>query len=591
VTFAPVQGFIMASRKLRDLYGSSLLISHLARAQAEDAETHGHTVISPAGIQGSRGVPNTLVIEGNYSKAQSAKALLTCWQRVLSECRAWIEAYFKVKEPELRFDWDSTWRACGLHSWEIFHGQGLTIKKARAALAINKLQRDWSAPNWTGESSTLSSAEAVVRPKMGAVIDPRDLSQGQIREEATAFLDTLRRSRDLGVAFSGAKDESTPTREEISLTELVKRLITYPAVARTALATSENKPLTVAELKVLIPERFQRLTNMAEPTELGEITEMGAAEDAATDKPESLVWFMADGDGIGNHLESLSEQNGEAEALSSFSKTMRKWASDLYQDVPNLMSRQAMVVYAGGDDLFGALHESKPGKKDLTTTQLWSWLAEFPELWKKCDQPGLTVSMGLVWADTQVPQREALQHAREAEASAKARGKNRFALRLLYANGNHLEWTCLWDWLSLIRTHYTDREGRTMERSRDGKPPSWRHLAEDLQWLHSRQAIDRAFSSEAEKKQVESACQATARALWDAYFPDCHLPEEQQKPGKVCASGQHQLDEESAPFRASFESPEIGRRFDQWLWDLGRVMAGLEKHRPIAPKIKQVAQP
>ncbi len=32
VTFAPVQSFIRSSRKLRDLYGSSLLLSHLARA-------------------------------------------------------------------------------------------------------------------------------------------------------------------------------------------------------------------------------------------------------------------------------------------------------------------------------------------------------------------------------------------------------------------------------------------------------------------------------------------------------------------------------------------------------------------------------
>jgi len=32
VTFAPVQSFIRSSRKLSDLYGSSLLLSHLARA-------------------------------------------------------------------------------------------------------------------------------------------------------------------------------------------------------------------------------------------------------------------------------------------------------------------------------------------------------------------------------------------------------------------------------------------------------------------------------------------------------------------------------------------------------------------------------
>lgn len=557
----------MASRKLRDLYGSSVLISHLARAQAEDAVSHRHTIVSPADINVSRGVPNVLVIRGAYSKDQASKALLTCWQRVLSGCRDWIEVFYRSKQPDPAFDWDSSWRACGLHSWELFHGQGATITAAREALAITKLQRAWSAPNWTGESSTLSSAEAVVRPMMGAVKDPRHLSQGQIQAEARAFLRTLCESEDLGIAFAGAN-------EEISLTELVKRLITYPAVARKALATGKNEALSNSELRAILPERFQRLTNMA------------AAEDAAAKKPESLVWFMADGDGIGNHLESLAKQKGSEEvALKDFSGDMRKWAARLYTEVPETVPDHAMVVYAGGDDLFGALHESRPGRADLTTDHLWKWLGAFPKVWAQCGQKDLTVSMGLVWADTQVPQREALQHAREAEASAKARGKNRFALRLLYANGNHLEWTCPWAWLDLIRTHYNDREGRTMERSRDGRPPSWRHLAEDLEWLRSRQAIGVTTNSKPANALGESATLATALALWEAYFPGCELPEEpmkQQAGGNEPALKQQKEEAEAPSFRASLQIPEKGRRFDQWLFDLGRVMAGLEKHRPPA---------
>lgn len=552
----------MASRKLRDLYGSSILISHLARAQAKDAQGHGHSVVSPADIKVSRGVPNVLVIRGAYSKELARQALLTCWQRVLSSCRTWIEDFYRDKQPGQTFEWESSWRACGLHSWEVFHGQGATITAAREALAITKLQRAWSVPNWTGESSTLSSAEAVVRPEMGALKDPRYLAQKDIQEEARSFLRTLCESADLGIAFAGAN-------EEISLTELVKRLITYPAVARTALATDSCEKLSHDELKALLPERFQRLTTMA------------AAEDAAAQKPESLVWFMVDGDGIGSHLESLAKQKGSEEvALKDFSADMRKWAGALYTKIPQSLPGHAMVVYAGGDDLFGALHESRPGRADLTTDHLWKWLGEFPKIWETCGQQDLTVSMGLVWADSQVPQREALQHAREAEASAKARGKNRFALRMLYANGNHLEWTCPWSWLNLIRTHYTDREGRTLHHSRDGKPPSWRHLAEDLQWLRSRQAIAVAASSKSTDAMDDHPCKATASALWDAYFPGCaEKLRTQAREGNELALKQQKEDAEEPPFRASFEIPEKGRRFDQWLWDLGRVMAGLEKHR------------
>ncbi len=573
VTFAPVQGFILASRKLRDLYASSLLISHLARAQAEDAKCRGHDVISPADFHASRGVPNVLVICGDYSRKDASDALLRCWQKILGACRGWIEDYFKREHPTIAFDWESSWRACALHSWELFHGQGGSIQEARKVLAITKQQRGWAIPNWTGESSTLSSAEAVVRPLMGAKADPRSLSPAVVQEEARSFLRHLRESPDLGVAFAG-------DNEEISLSELVKRLISYPAVARTALSTGTGRPLTEKEVEAFLPERFQRLTTMA----------LAEDEAARKDQPESIVWFMADGDGIGVHLESLAKQQGEKakeqaeeKALQSFSAAMRNWAASLYQLVPKHIPGQAMVVYAGGDDLFGALHESEPGKKDLTTTQLIDWLRGFPELWSRCNQPGLTTSMGLVWADAKVPQREALQHAREAEASAKARGKDRFALRLLYANGNHLEWTCPWAWLGEILKSYTDREGRTLAFSRDGRPPSWRHLAEDLQWLQTRQAIAYLPGGETARAAAEVPCLATAQALWKAYFPSFEIPERRPIAGSGPSAASTQSASESAPFQATFATPEKGRRFDQWLWDLGRVMAGLEKYgTPVA---------
>lgn len=527
VTFAPVQSFIRASRKLRDLYGSSLLLSHLARALADDAAARGLTVLSPASVDSSRGVPNVLVVSGEYRKGHARDALLASWRQVLNACRSWLEQAM----PETTFVWDSSWKACSQHSWELFHGQGATIQAAREALAVSKQQRDWSVPNWTGESSTLSSAEAVVRPRMGEVIDPRQVDPQAAQREARQFLAALRHT--LGVAFAGEK-------EELSLLELVKRLVTYPAITRQALATTHDPN---PDLKLLTPERFQKLSGSQE------------------DRPESIIWFMADGDAIGNHLESLAASLGEAEALQSFSAGMRTWAAGLYQQVPAVMQGKALVVYAGGDDVFGALHEQVPGAGDLGPDDLWRWLTEFPRLWKGCGQETLTVSMGLVWADSQVPQREALQHARDAEASAKSRGRNRFALRLLYASGNHLEWSCPWAWLGLIVSHYRDREGRSGERA------NWRHLADDLTWLRSRQAI----SSYRQGGQADGlrAQDRTARALWQAYFPGCDLPPE--PPGLL-----HQATAVT-PFRATAQQPEDGRCFADWLLDLGRVMAAVQK--------------
>ena len=52
--------------------------------------------------------------------------------------------------------------------------------------------------------------------------------------------------------------------------------------------------------------------------------------------------------------------------------------------------------------------------------------------------------MGFVWAGSQVPQRDILQHCHEAEKSAKNKGRARIAFRILFNSGNHLEWVCPW---------------------------------------------------------------------------------------------------------------------------------------------------
>ena len=66
------------------------------------------------------------------------------------------------------------------------------------------------------------------------------------------------------------------------------------------------------------------------------------------------------------------------------------------------------------------------------------------------------------------------------------------------------------------------------------------HLADDLALLRSRQAL------------TGRGGEAVARSLWRIYFPDTPPPPE----------------------------PEQGRAFADWLLDLGRVMAGLEKWQP-----------
>jgi CRISPR-associated protein Cmr2 len=461
ITFAPVQGFISSSRKLRDLYGSSLLLSYLAKAIINDAEQRlgADCVISPALVNTSRGTPNLLVIGGDYRKGHGRDALQAAWAAVLEGCRQWLEQNLTDQRP---FQWQAAWDQVRLHSWEFFHAQGDTIAAARTRLREIKQARDWQAINWTGESSTLSGASAVCRPTMAAVVDPRTQSTARLDQETRQFAEALRSQPMLGEAFIGGN-------EQLSLTELVKRLVTYAPIAQQA--------LTGEALNELLPERFQAIADA-----------------------RRRVWFMADGDRVGEHLSRMAKGDPaqEAAVLRHFSAAMRTWAQSLYELVPETMLNKATVVYAGGDDLLGALHGGGDEDADpLSPAELLHWLQCFStQIWPAHQQEGLTVSMGLVWTQGKVPQREALAQLREAERQAKNAGRDRFALRVLFNSGRHLEWICPWRFLPRLL--------EAIPESRPGARSFWRRLNDDLEQLQARRGLT----------------DSTAKALWIAHFSD-----------------------------------------------------------------------
>ncbi len=361
---------------------------------------------------------------------------------------------------------------------------------------------------------------------MGRVIDPREISFGEADAEAKSFIAAL--ASRFGEAFAGEG-------EQPSLPELVKRLVTYPDVAKVAF------PAEAAD-KV----RSQRFNAIANSEQIG--------------------WFMADGDGVGDYLKEQAKGDAAQEAieLQSFSKALGTWAEGLYKKVPDIqhMHGKATVVYAGGDDLLGALH-GRPDASDqnleakLMPMDLFQWLKTFPALWGEHGQ-GISVSMGLVWTTDKVPQREALQQVREAESSAKRGGKDRFALKLLFSGGQSIEWVCPWALLPQLLEGYRDRRGRKGEA--DGA--DWGHLATDVESLHGRRALG--------TKQDPESGEAVAQALWDIYFPGLSPPAK------------------SAGTKAVPEG-HITQPLAAWLTDLARVMTRLQKPQPTVAATQEVA--
>ncbi len=522
ITFAPVQGFIEKSRKLRDLYGSSFLISYLAEAICKAAKKHHCEVISPALINVTQGTPNQIIVSGFFAKECAKFALDEAWQVVSESCRKWIE---KNITDCGKYYWHRNWQSWGNYAWEFFWGSGDTIGAAREAVNEAKRPRDWTGINWTGESSTLSGADGVAWPGMG-IGNPQKINRQEQKEQIAKFYQRL--SYKLGEAFietakltiaENKLDEKikeygeafVDPDEELSIPELIKRLITHMAIAKQIVNPLEE------EIDPKVPNLLKKLEKELNPKTFTDISRLKSKNS----KPEEEYWtgwFQGDGDHMSELLKRLS-QNPETEPdkLKIFSEAMMNWGEhkfkpEIEKAIPKVEGR---TVYAGGDDFMGIFyrlpHKTPSTEKysALTGQECVNWFAsKFPSIWEKHGQP-ITVSVGFVWTAPNVPQRDVLQHCRLAETSAKNNGKDRMAIRILFNGGTHIEWVCPW-WCLPVLQHYQDRDGDTLEPLSlpvEGKKtkPNWTHIYNDVATLESRNAF---------KGNTQ-----IAEALFKIYFP------------------------------------------------------------------------
>jgi CRISPR-associated protein Cmr2 len=468
LTFAPVQGFIEKSRKLRDLYGSSFLLSYLARRLCDVAERSSCTVISPALINVTQGTPNQIIIHGDFPEALARSTFEQAWADIVEACREEIER----RLPDFRYCWNRAWNACSNHTWEFFwaqtnpknHDKPDRIGDVRRRLNEQKRSRDWTGINWTGESSTLSGADAIAWHGMADKFDSKRDSIAQLQRQQKDFYEKLSQE------FS---ESIVAPNERLSIAELIKRLITLPTIADRFNLESDQR------LKIEVPMSFPDIHRHSKTPE----------------EKRWTGWFQGDGDRIGEFLRKKSEGGQEGDALHQFSKAMMDWGAELKTYLPNseerdgyrfvdsnrrVQDKDGRIIYAGGDDFLGVLYRNHP-QPELTAQDCLDWFYQFPEIWKTHKQD-ITVSIGWVWAAPGVPQRDVLQHCREAEQSAKSSGRDRLAIRILFNSGNTLEWTCPWEYLPVLKD-YRDRNDKT------GKDANWTHFFQDVAALESRHAF------------------------------------------------------------------------------------------------------
>jgi CRISPR-associated protein Cmr2 len=474
ITFAPVQGFIEKSRKLRDLYGSSFLLSFLAKTICHYADLNRASVIVPALISVTRGAPNNIYLRGELDEDGLRREFDRAWRAVVNTCRQYIEEKYQPNVSATNdriLPWKRVWDLWGSHTWELFIVSGETLDDAREKMARRKQARDWVGINWSGESSTLSGADAIAYPNM-TVYHP--VSSPNPDAEIRKFYQFL---------SEAMPEASIEARERLSIPELIKRLITYPQVRHKIRDSFTDLP------------KIEHLEGFAE---------VNRKEDARW-----TGWFQGDGDRMGVYISSLVSEQTEGEArdniLRGFSADMLNWGEALQQRTNQILNNQinGRIVYAGGDDFFGVLYRNPQDGVELTPREcLEQYWYGFKELWGECERP-ISVSTGFVWAAPGIPQRDLLQHLRITEKSAKTEGRDRLAIRILFNSGNHLDWSCPWGYVKELLTSYRDRDGGE----------NWTHIYKDIATLESRHAFKGDDSS-------------IAQAIFDVYFNRFKITEE-----------------------------------------------------------------
>jgi CRISPR-associated protein Cmr2 len=537
ITFAPVQGFIEKSRKLRDLYGGSLILSYLSQQIVSYVDNHNDLeLISPALPSVQKGMPNRILIKGEMSKEQAKKIILSAWKEMLRVCREWIEE--KLAEPEFYYQWDREWSLWGCHTWEIFQGCGDSIKDAMEDLETKKLSRDWTAVNWIGESSSLTGTDGIAFPGMGDKSrNPKKMDYSNDKRNIEKFYQRL-------AEITENKDEENTEgtfialNEKLSIPELVKRLITLPEIAN---LISRDKP---EDQKLQKIKGFQEIDRKPDPSK--EIPGQWTG------------WFMGDGDKVGDFLKELAEKENGEEEISKFSNAMRNWGKQ-FDERFNLKKKLGRVVYAGGDDFLGIIYSKDPKDQDsenrISAFTAYEWLLTLNETWKKHGYEKITLSVGFVWVAGSVPQRDVLQHCREAEKVAKNLGRDRVTIRVVFNSGQYVQWSCPWCYLDIL-TKYQDRE----------KKSNWSHIYQDLAYLESRRVFDIENANEAyDIKRV-------ALNFFDLYFPG----EGQKlitdiKDGKNINDEKNELAKKLAGFSDDSDEIDRSKAIVNWITDLVKI--------------------
>ena len=435
IAVGPVQGFIEAARKTRDLYAGSWILSEVAKAVA--AKLAGGTLIFPAAgaaelsdpkfaavnkilavvdTENPEGLAEELKkiamgkltgLEGRMRNPHSLKfdrrRLLSHLEGFLEFCVAWIP-----------YDGNGDYDAARTKAEQLMN----------ARKALNGFGAHAGIPGMR-KCSLDGGCETVIA-------DRGDTSRDLIRLREKEELDgpgLLKRFLDIEPRF-----ESTLEAAALPYVRKVERLAAGDDGLKTNLESlrAMNKAAGLrTDSGELLFEYESRKIFKNEPDQLRELERLREAVHKRAGRPDPAYYALmaADGDSMGDALNGLSmvEHQASSRNLSEFSRSVR-----------TLLDGDCMTIFAGGDDVLAVLPLHRLRKA------AWAVRAAFQKV--RAGKKRVTMSAGIAVVHALEPLSEVRETANDAKRDAKAvDGKDAVSIVVQPRSGAPVRATGKWE--------------------------------------------------------------------------------------------------------------------------------------------------
>lgn len=369
ISLGPVQGFIAAARKTRDLWYGSYLLSALARATAEAVQEQGGELVFPAAaaLTANDAVANKVVAVVSTDPAAIAAAAAAAARARLDQESTTMRAVLADRKAERAIDLDLLQQQlAGLMEiaaawWPIIeHDYADARSHADALLAGRKALRDFAplpSRNGLPKSSLDGSRDTVLRPRQSAEVRAR---LGLKEHEHLDGISLLKRL---------ALPQRFVSVSRVAVDPLVRAGVGSATLA--SLRDCAEELVHTSDLAQKLPDTMSQYADFPYDTDLWDVdgdVDLSLASNHAraavatfhglvralkkeircSTVPAYLAVLKADGDRMGKLVSEITTPEKHQE-LSAALATFARQAGRLVAE------QHGALVYSGGDDVLAFL--------------------------------------------------------------------------------------------------------------------------------------------------------------------------------------------------------------------------------------------